>query len=1087
VETESDQLLNSKDPEKPFRGGFGRSQGSGSRFGEVCGFSVILLFLILFFVFASDDVERSSESYSLLLFSNALFLGVLPLVSSYLSLRAYLASGNRTLLMLGNGTLSLGLGSTLAALTPFFGGGPNTIVTMHNTAALLSAIFNLSGAACALVGSQKHLIPEHRRLYVGLSVALIVLFFASLLFGVLQGLTPTFFVQGVGPTYLRQLILGISIGCFTISAAVIASVFAISRSRFLQWYWMALALMATGLLCVFAQKSVGSDVGWLGRAAQYVGGGYLLVAVLVASRDLRDRNLDFLSHLWTFFFNRLELKVAERTRELVEANERLSLEMAARKQAEDSLSESEKTFRSMFENSLDGIMFTAPDGAIFKANKAACSILGRSEQEICNLGRDFVVDTNDPRLLPTLNERSQRGHFRGELNYRRKDGTTFPVELTSAVYRDAKGNLRTSTIFRDISERKRMEEDLRKARDELEERVAERTAELNTTNENLSLEIVERKRAEEELQATLNRFYSILSNQYGSLLLVAEDGRIEFANQTFCDQFELEVPRSALQGLTPQDIIQQIQHVYADPAQAVDRIREIIQLEQPVREEEIAIRGGRTYLRDFIPIWIDGKLYGRLWHHRDISDQKRSEEKLRESEERLSLTLQVSNAGRWEWNVGSDEVSFDERFHAMLGYTMGELPTSLQEWLLFHHPGDMPTWMSKAEAYLRGDSPLYESEHRIRGKDGSWKWVFTRGKLANLSTTGYPKQFIGMAIDVTERKHSEETLRESEARFRSYFDLPLTGMAITSVDKGWLEINDRLCEILGYSREELRQKTWAELTHPDDMAADVTQFERVLRREIDGYSLEKRFVRSDGQVVPTILSVAIVRETDARQEYFVTLIQDITDRKRAEEELESSLQEKELLLKEIHHRVKNNLQIISSLLNLQSRHIGDEKLEGMFQECQDRITAMASVHSLLYKSRNFAEIDFGDYVRAMANQLFRSYTPRAATISLVIHVENVMLRIDTAIPCGLIISELVTNALKYAFRGIQGGEIKIEIEATEEGLRLLLEDNGIGFPKDVDFCNTGTFGLRLVHMLVKQLDGSIEQFKNNGTRYVIML
>ncbi len=133
---------------------------------------------------------------------------------------------------------------------------------------------------------------------------------------------------------------------------------------------------------------------------------------------------------------------------------------------------------------------------------------------------------------------------------------------------------------------------------------------------------------------------------------------------------------------------------------------------------------------------------------------------LRESEERLSLTLEVSNAGIWKWNIESDEVCFDARFHAMLGYTPGELPNSLQEWKTFHHPEDLAEMLSKAGAYLHGDSPIYESEHRIRAKAGSWNWVFTRGKLVNFTTTGSPKQFIGIAMDITGRKLAEEALRK---------------------------------------------------------------------------------------------------------------------------------------------------------------------------------------------------------------------------------------------------------------------------------------------------------------------------------------
>ena len=152
-------------------------------------------------------------------------------------------------------------------------------------------------------------------------------------------------------------------------------------------------------------------------------------------------------------------------------------------------------------------------------------------------------------------------------------------------------------------------------------------------------DITERKQAEQELQTTLQRFYSILSSQYDGLLLVSEEDRIEFANQAFCDQYELEMPPSALLGRTSPDIIERIGHVYAEPDQEVSRIREIVQQWRPVKGEEIAIRGGKTYLRDFVPIEVDGKHFGRLWHHRDITDRKRTEDELKKAHDELELRI----------------------------------------------------------------------------------------------------------------------------------------------------------------------------------------------------------------------------------------------------------------------------------------------------------------------------------------------------------------------------------------------------------------------------------------------------------------
>jgi two-component sensor histidine kinase len=215
-------------------------------------------------------------------------------------------------------------------------------------------------------------------------------------------------------------------------------------------------------------------------------------------------------------------------------------------------------------------------------------------------------------------------------------------------------------------------------------------------------------------------------------------------------------------------------------------------------------------------------------------------------------------------------------------------------------------------------------------------------------------------------------------------------------------------------------------------------------------------------------------------------------RRQAEAQIRSSLAEKEVLLQEIHHRVKNNLQVISSLLNLQAHSIEDGQIQEIFKDSQNRIRSMSLIHEKLYSSQNLDQIDFGDYARDLALFLFHFYQAESRALNLTVQTDSALLDIDIAVPCGLILNELATNALKHAFVDGRSGEIRIEFRNTSDGyLRLIVQDNGIGFPQNLDFRNSTSLGLQLVDTLVRQINGSIglrhDIGSNNGigTRFEV--
>ena len=212
---------------------------------------------------------------------------------------------------------------------------------------------------------------------------------------------------------------------------------------------------------------------------------------------------------------------------------------------------------------------------------------------------------------------------------------------------------------------------------------------------------------------------------------------------------------------------------------------------------------------------------------------------------------------------------------------------------------------------------------------------------------------------------------------------------------------------------------------------------------------------------------------------------DISQLKNVENQLKSSLKEKEMLLKEIHHRVKNNLMIISSLLNLQSRYIKDKESQDIFKESQNRARSMALIHERLYQSTDLKRIDFGNYIQTLSNELYHTYVADPRLIELKINVENIFIDINTTVPLGLIVNELITNSIKHAFPEGKSGKVNIDFLHKDDHYEFTVKDNGIGFPEDLDFRNTDSLGLQMVNSLTEQIDGKIELNNNHGTEFQI--
>jgi PAS domain S-box-containing protein len=340
-----------------------------------------------------------------------------------------------------------------------------------------------------------------------------------------------------------------------------------------------------------------------------------------------------------------------------------------------------------------------------------------------------------------------------------------------------------------------------------------------------------------------------------------------------------------------------------------------------------------------------------------------------------------------------------------------------------------------------------------------------------------------LAAAVSERQQVQEALRRSEGELADFFENAAVGFHWAGPDGLILRVNQAELDLLGYSREEYIGHHIAEFHADPELLGDI------LQRLVNGqtvHNYEAQLRCRDGSIKHVLIDCNALWE-ERRFVYTRCFTRDITDRKRAEAQLQASLREKEVLLKEIHHRVKNNLQIISSLLDLQAETVADPRVRAIFEESQHHIQAMALIHESLYQSHDLARLDAADYLGRLSQQLFAAYQASDERITLKLDLDRVALEPNRAIPCGLLLNELLSNALKHAFPNGQTGEIHISLQVCSGQATLCVRDTGVGLPEGLDFRHTDTLGLQLVYLLTEQLGGTITLEHAGGTTFTLIV
>ncbi len=467
----------------------------------------------------------------------------------------------------------------------------------------------------------------------------------------------------------------------------------------------------------------------------------------------------------------------------------------------------------------------------------------------------------------------------------------------------------------------------------------------------------------------------------------------------------------------------------------------------------------------------------------DLGERKRMDEMLRQSQREVSTLLDSLPAYVFFKDSKSVYMTANKKFCEAVGFSKREIVRKT-DYDFYSRDKAIKYRGDDARVLMTGE-PLYVGEETVV-ESGRTVTVATR-KMPLKNERGSVVGLIGVGFDITEIKQGQKALRESEERFRNVFTQSPIGIQIYDLDGRLVDMNESCMEILGVEGIEEAKKFVlfeepfiTEETKGMIQGGETVRFE--LQLDFDAVKEKTLMATSrSGTCYLDCLVAPLGREDDVDRRRLV-LMQDVTERRIAEERIRASLKEKEVLLKEVHHRVKNNLQIISSLLNLQSKYIKDDQALEMFKESRNRIRSMTLIHEKLYRSKDLANIDVAEYIQNLSSNLFRSYS--AGRVNLRTQVDDILLGVDTAIPCGLIINELVSNSLKHAFPEKQG-EILVNLHRDNGKFTLIVRDNGVGFPEHVDFRNTDSLGLQLVCTLTDQLDGDIELNRTGGTEFKI--
>jgi PAS domain S-box-containing protein len=464
-----------------------------------------------------------------------------------------------------------------------------------------------------------------------------------------------------------------------------------------------------------------------------------------------------------------------------------------------------------------------------------------------------------------------------------------------------------------------------------------------------------------------------------------------------------------------------------------------------------------------------------------LNERKWAEEKVKKQKTYFQKLFQNSPEGIVILDENDLIQDANQSFIQMFGYKYFEVVGQHISELIVP-PGLESEALMLSESVSR-DAMIVQYETVRKRKDGTLLDVSILG--SPIRAKGDRQEVYGIYRNISDQKRSEDALRQSEEKYRTIIETIEDGYFETDLEGCFVYMNHALARITGYDKRELLGL--AHYHYMDKSSADkvFTTFNNVYKTGKPDRGVDWEITRKNGEKRFVEASVSLKNDLSGKPDGFRGIVRDVTERRRAADQIRESLREKEVLLTEIHHRVKNNMAVISSLLSMQSDYVKDEAYKALFRESENRIRSMAMIHEKLYQNETFSSIEFGAYTRELAQSLNDSLRPDKSEITVHVEAEEVFLDITTAVPCGLILNEILTNSFKHGFRGRNSGKIRLSLVKLDELIVLTVSDNGVGMPSEEEIASKGSLGMTLIFGLSMQLGAEMTIEGDKGTTYTL--